>query len=433
MKRFAVAISVLSVSTVAAVAADLPVKSPIAQPVLPPQASGYVEAYTGGSWLDDTISANPFIFTPGTSRFNGWPIGGAGRGNWWATNDFSLQLDAQAEGTQYRIPSDFFIPGFSGKFSTLSYLVGGHANYRNSQTGLIGAFGAIGDASGTVQNEASITNSSGVRHALGGIEGQYYFNALTLYGQAGYDSSLNFGNAATISDVHAWFLRGTARYFFMPNLMLEGTAQYSKGDISFTSFPGFSVADTGFDIWRASIKAEWKPATMPFSIFGKYEFNQTTYAQNDTNFTPHERIAENRVMAGIRFYLGQNTLLANDRTGATLDIVDTLGGSTSPLVFNGQGRFALLSDARLKRDITLVGQLDNGLGLYRYRYLWSDVEYVGVMAQEVALIQPKAVVHGFDGYLRVNYDMLGVPFRTFADWQAQNGPASIRGSAENPI
>ena len=46
------------------------------------------------------------------------------------------------------------------------------------------------------------------------------------------------------------------------------------------------------------------------------------------------------------------------------------------------------SDIRLKRDVALVGRLDNGLGLYRYRYLWSDTVYVGVMAQEVALVRP---------------------------------------------
>jgi hypothetical protein len=100
MKRFALAISVVAASTVGAGAADLPVKAPVVQPVLPPQASGYIEAYTGGSWLEDTISANPFFFMPGTTKFDGWPIGGAGRGNWWATNDFSVQMDVQAEGTQ---------------------------------------------------------------------------------------------------------------------------------------------------------------------------------------------------------------------------------------------------------------------------------------------------------------------------------------------
>jgi hypothetical protein len=432
MKRFALAISVVAASTVGAGAADLPVKAPAVQPVLPPQASGYIEAYTGGSWLEDTISANPFFFMPGTTKFDGWPIGGAGRGNWWATNDFSVQMDVQAEGTQYNVPPSFLGPGFSGRFSTLSYLVGGHANYRNSQTGLVGLFGAIGDVSGNVGTSTFFTSGTGVRHALGGVEGQYYVNGLTLYGQIGYDATLDFGNTSDINDVHAWFFRGTARYFFMPNFMVEGTAQFSTGAVGFSNF-GLIIPDTDFDMWRASVKAEWRPSMMPFSIFGKYEFNQTSYSQNIVHFTPNERIAENRLMAGIRVYFGQNTLLANDRTGATLDIVDTLGSSTSPTTFGGQGRVLLISDARLKRDIALVGRLDNGLGLYRYRYLWSDAEYVGVMAQEVALIQPKAVVHGFDGYLRVNYEMLGVPFRTLEEWQAQNKPALVRGSAANPI
>lgn len=79
-----------------------------------------------------------------------------------------------------------------------------------------------------------------------------------------------------------------------------------------------------------------------------------------------------------------------------------------------------VSDARLKRDIALVGRRADGLGLYRYRYLWSDTVYVGVMAQEVALIHPDAVVRGpLDNYLRVNYARLGLHLMTWPQWQAQ--------------
>ena len=52
----------------------------------------------------------------------------------------------------------------------------------------------------------------------------------------------------------------------------------------------------------------------------------------------------------------------------------------------------VISDVRFKRDITLLGRSDDGLGIYRYKYLWSDTFYVGAMAQEVALIHPDAVV-----------------------------------------
>jgi hypothetical protein len=79
---------------------------------------------------------------------------------------------------------------------------------------------------------------------------------------------------------------------------------------------------------------------------------------------------------------------------------------------------AVMSDVRLKHDIVRVGSLDNGLSLYRYRYLWSDTEYVGVMAQEVALIRADAVEHGEDGYLRVNYARLGLRLQTWGEWRA---------------
>jgi hypothetical protein len=77
-----------------------------------------------------------------------------------------------------------------------------------------------------------------------------------------------------------------------------------------------------------------------------------------------------------------------------------------------------MSDARVKRDVELVARLDDGLGLYRYRYLWSDQFYVGVIAQEVTLTKRDAVVQGEDGYLRVDYALLGLRLQTWEDWKA---------------
>ncbi len=79
------------------------------------------------------------------------------------------------------------------------------------------------------------------------------------------------------------------------------------------------------------------------------------------------------------------------------------------------------SDIRLKRDIIELARLDNGIGLYRYRYNWSDQHYVGVMAQEVADIIPDAVVRGPDGYLRVDYGRLGLHLMTWDEWLAAGG------------
>ena len=76
------------------------------------------------------------------------------------------------------------------------------------------------------------------------------------------------------------------------------------------------------------------------------------------------------------------------------------------------------SDIALKHDIALLGHLDNGLGFYRFHYNGSHRAYVGVIAQEVQAVEPAAVVRGRDGYLRVFYGKLGVPFETYDQWVA---------------
>ncbi|HMM90096.1 DUF3300 domain-containing protein [Bradyrhizobium sp.] len=76
------------------------------------------------------------------------------------------------------------------------------------------------------------------------------------------------------------------------------------------------------------------------------------------------------------------------------------------------------SDIALKHDIVLLGRLENGLGYYRFAYNGSEKAYVGVMAQEVSVVRPDAVERGGDGYLRVHYDRLGLPFHTYDDWVA---------------
>jgi hypothetical protein len=84
----------------------------------------------------------------------------------------------------------------------------------------------------------------------------------------------------------------------------------------------------------------------------------------------------------------------------------------------GGGGGGRRSDLALKRDVVLLGHLDNGLGYYRFSYLGSTKAYVGVIAQEVQAVMPDAVARGHDGYLRVYYEKLGLRFRTYSDWLA---------------
>ena len=96
----------------------------------------------------------------------------------------------------------------------------------------------------------------------------------------------------------------------------------------------------------------------------------------------------------------------------------------------GGGRGGRRSDITLKHDIVLLGHLSNGIGFYRFSYNGSDKAYVGVMAQEVQTVMPKAVVRDGDGYLRVFYDRLGIKFQTYEQWIASGArvPAAVPAS-----
>src|SRR5215510_6012236 len=234
----------LTVLATAAGAADMqPVlKAPGAQPEQ--QATGYVEVYSG--W-GSTKSTDCFSAGCGTFKANGWALGGAARGNYWITRDVSVQVDAQAEGTSYDSSS------VDGRFSTHSYLVGGHWSWRNPQQYLFGLFAAAGDAGAD-----GFTDSQ--RHGLIGAEAQWYWNQFTFYAQGGYDTTLGTptGSEDAIDSVNAWFIRGTGRYFFNPSFLIEGTVMYANGNIDFNES---GVSSIGFNTWTWGVKGEWRLPT----------------------------------------------------------------------------------------------------------------------------------------------------------------------------
>ena len=113
---------------------------------------------------------------------------------------------------------------------------------------------------------------------------------------------------------------------------------------------------------------------------------------------------------------GTSTSFGAVATGAQKTSTGFIGSGCQKTAFG-----VSCSDIRLKRDVVALGRLDNGLTLYRFRYKWDDQAYVGVMAQDVRKIAPDAVSRGSDGYLRVNYDRLGLRMQTWNEWSGDNG------------
>lgn len=103
--------------------------------------------------------------------------------------------------------------------------------------------------------------------------------------------------------------------------------------------------------------------------------------------------------------MGMTTTGTNDQR-RSLGAGDAFGALTS---LGGLGLlgYSILSDIRAKEDIKRVGETDEGLGVYTYRYKGSPVTQMGVMAQEVEQVRPEAVTQ-VGGLKAVNYGLLGV-------------------------
>jgi hypothetical protein len=120
----------------------------------------------------------------------------------------------------------------------------------------------------------------------------------------------------------------------------------------------------------------------------------------------------NQMSSGIGGMLSGANTLFNPTSGmfpGTLGSV--FGASALPATFMGSADIAAMmpailamgSDRRLKRDISRIGTLRNGLPVYSFRYRWDDAWRTGLMADEVERVHPEAVIEGPLGYKLVNY------------------------------
>jgi hypothetical protein len=104
--------------------------------------------------------------------------------------------------------------------------------------------------------------------------------------------------------------------------------------------------------------------------------------------------------------LGATQAGYNAQLGATNAQNAASGNFMSGLMSLGGAGIMKYSDRRLKTNIEKIGEMANGLALYAYDYIWGEHD-IGVMADEVEKLIPKAVVTMPNGFKAVNYSMLG--------------------------
>lgn len=215
---------------------------------------------------------------------------------------------------------------------------------------------------GTARGILGVANGPFMAYATGGL----------AYGQVSIDSffrTLGVSVSSQASETRVGWVGGVgAKYLLNPNVVLSLQYQYvdlGSLNIAGSSPPAFTVVSQ-----RANQNAQFQA-----------------------------------VMAGLSWKFMPGSA-ATPWTGGYAGIHGGgAWGNGTDATYDSALNF--VSDARLKRDVTLLRRRGDGLGLYAYKYLWSDAVFVGVMAQEVALVHPAAVLRDeLSGYMAVNYGLL---------------------------
>lgn len=95
--------------------------------------------------------------------------------------------------------------------------------------------------------------------------------------------------------------------------------------------------------------------------------------------------------------------ITNNAYNAEMSSWNANQGLMGGLFKAGMNAIPMLSDRRAKTDIVKIGQTDNGVNVYRFKYLHSGQTTIGYLAQELLESHPDAVSVGPDGLYRVDY------------------------------
>ena len=138
------------------------------------------------------------------------------------------------------------------------------------------------------------------------------------------------------------------------------------------------------------------------------------------NYMGNMAIGAGTIGAGQQMQIGGLSNILNNQTSAYVNTSGSALGDIGALAGAGASAYATysnpltaVSDRRLKSNIKEVGvDQRTALTLYEFTYTGdADRKFIGVMADEVELSYPDAVVDTDSGFKAVNYDMLGIEFK----------------------
>ncbi len=343
----------------------------------------------------DAVPA-PVLALPAVSAFNGKLEGGGGalfkKGGGYGMGSLSLPL-GQRFGLQVDAAGGARGgDGFAGGAA--------HLFWRDPSKGLIGLYGSYSYSNSirSIINDPNIplvTIRRGLGIGRGALEAELYFNNISLEGLAGVEG----GNVKT-----RFFDMADIAFYASENFRLSLGHRYSLGRNAAAFGAEYQILPAN----GVSLFAEARAGERNFqAVWGGlriYFGAEKSLIRRHREDDPSSRLPDDL------FALGNGAKKINVPPKV---IVPCEGG----VFVAGEGCVLNPSDRRLKTGVVWLATLENGFNLYKFRYLWSEVEYVGVMAQEVLATRPDAVVSGDDGFYRVNYDAIGVRMMTLSQYR----------------
>ncbi|WP_108882302.1 tail fiber domain-containing protein [Anderseniella sp. Alg231-50] len=351
--------------------------------------SGVVDQWTGVQIID-AGQDDDTVFTNGGEGRLSLPLG----------DNLSIQSDVKYEYNSNALES----PGDNDVIGPrYSFQGAAHVSWRDPSSFLLGAFGGAGVTSfGRRKYDVRF---------IGG-EAQVYLDDITLYAQGGY---VDYANTQTTGLValssptpdDGLFARGVLRWFLTPDSRIQIEGTYVNLDLVSAAFGSAGEAE----IFSAGARYDFTVGGLP--VIGDTPFYVAYRGTFRDNCAFGDDLDDHTFMVGTS-YSFSGDMLTVDRQGATLDTPNFDHGCVGELPQQP-------SDRRLKTDIVALGETEDGIKLYSWKYK-SDLvtTWVGVMAQDLEVTHPQALVTGADGFYRVNYSGLGVQMMTLEQWNARH-------------
>ncbi len=119
------------------------------------------------------------------------------------------------------------------------------------------------------------------------------------------------------------------------------------------------------------------------------------------------------IAAGQNMQIQGLSNVLNNQTSTYINSQDSLLGDIGGLMGGAASMYTAFSDRALKENIVEVGvDQRTALTLYEFNYIGGDGRrFRGVMADEVELVYPEAVVDTEQGHKAVRYDLLNIEFQ----------------------